>query len=112
MSGNYSIPVSVPIDQTSGGAGTIDIAAAPGAGKRNVLLGYQITSDANGTVTFLDDNSSPVSLTGVMQIAQRGDLTYPADRIPIGACTVNKKLQMTSATGKITGFAVYVVETI
>jgi hypothetical protein len=98
----------VPI--TQGGAGALDIVAAPGVGLKVYVTQFFVILDAAGSVTF-NEGTGPTALTGVMPIAingfiGRGDGTS----VILQTNTANAKLTMTSVTGKMFGWLTYFVD--
>ncbi len=93
--------------------GTRDMVAAPGAGLAIWVYYINGTTDAAGTVSFLD--STPTTHTGVMPLAATKTLVLGSStainwRAPIIKCAVNTKLQATlSVNSDFDGIVQYAI---
>lgn len=95
---------------TSQAAGTINIAAAPGAGKHLELHGHQLALGTAGTLKFVSDAAgTPVELTGAMPIA--ASAPTDAGRLPCPLVAgSNKTLDLVTTVGVTAGVVFYSIE--
>ena len=101
--------VRVAVDAAKNG--TRDLIAAPGADKQLWIYAGIFTTDANGTVKFID--STPADLTGTMPIAANGGFVLPISpkaSAPWYKCATNTKFQaVLSANSDLDGSILYAI---
>lgn len=92
----------IPISNVSA---STDLVAAPPAGSRILVLGYMLTSDAAGEITW---RSNTTPLSGAMEITADTPL---ADRDEHGvlACAAAQALNILPVTAVVNGYLRYVV---
>ena len=96
---------------TQGGAGSLDLVAAPGAGLRVYVVAIVVTLSAGGTLKFTE-GTGPTDLTGTMNIAANGGLVISGDAASpiLHTNTANAKLSLVSATGVAQGYIRYFID--
>lgn len=99
--------IAVPVSVTA--AGSINVAAAPGSGKQNVLHGFVISQTANGTIKAVSDaGGTPVELTGALSVLA----AFPLNTrfvTPL-VCGTDKTLDLVTTGGNTAGVVFYSIE--
>lgn len=94
---------SVAVDTTA----NVDLVAAPAAGLRIEILGWNLSAGGAVVVVLRDGAGSPVTLT-TMQFGAAGDTNVQPVKPLEMACTAATKLQLTvSGAVRVTGFVHY-----
>lgn len=98
----------VAIDQ--GGAGTVDLVAAPGAGLKVYVVTIVVSLSAAGTVRF-QEGTGPTNLTGDVDLAIAGGYVTIGNGVEpvLQTNTANAKLSLVSTGGAANGWIRYFV---
>jgi hypothetical protein len=84
------------------------IVAAASPGNKHKVVGFLLSLDANGTLTFF---SAGVAITGAIDMGARLDILHPSlPLFPLVETAVNQSLSFTTATGKAGGIILYITE--
>jgi hypothetical protein len=83
-----------------------DLVAAPGAGRQIVVLGYMLTSDGNGEVTW---RSGTTAMSGAMEIIADTPLSDRDPDLGVLRCAANQALNLLPVTAVVNGYVRYAV---
>lgn len=95
---------------TSQAAGTINVAAAPGAGKHVEIHGHFLGLATAGTLKYVSDAAgTPVEACGAVPIAANAPVVPVRFPIPL-QCSSNKTADLITTTGVTAGVVWYSIE--
>lgn len=85
------------------------LVAAPGTSKQLWVMNVAITTNAQGTVSFQDEDNTAIS--GIMQLAQYGGFVAKSDNfaIPVWKVATNKALEVDIVTSEVDGWLGYAI---
>ena len=91
----------------SGAPASYDVVAAPGAGKRIVVMGMDLSANASLVVSFLSDATA----VGSRPTSANNPISAHNDSYGVFQCAENKKLAISlSANATVAGWFYYIIE--